>query len=226
MRERAIYRISGNLVRANELAELDAAGMRTVVDLRGEGEDRSVVEGWSAGEGVEYVNHPITVGSRSGDAGAAMRRAAETGAAEDYVRRTYETIVDDHGGAVAATIGSLSESFPSGFGCAAGKDRTGVVNACLHVLLGVDEDEAVDFYVARAPSVERLRPMVCGLLGYADPGAAPAGLDVILGARRSTMLDVFERIQARWGGMEAYLEDHGLTGDRVERLREHLVVAA
>lgn len=225
MREGAVFRISGDLVGVPELAELEAAGLRRVIDLRGGGEDRSAIEGWARERGVVYRHHPMDVAGGAG-LGDAIRAAVVSGRAEAYVQRTYRRIVSEFGGQIAATIGVLAEGFPAGFGCAAGKDRTGVVNALLQVLIGASEDDAADFYAARAPSLDRLRPLARDFFGYDHVDDLPPGVDHILGVQRSTMTEVFEQIREGWGGVKPYLEAHGLRPEQAGRLREHLVVTA
>lgn len=225
MRERAVFRISGDLVGVAELAELEATGLRTVIDLRGGREDRSAIERWARERGIVYRRHPMDVAAGAG-IGDAIRAAVANGRAEEYVQRTYRRIVSEFGCQIAATMGELAEGLPAGFGCAAGKDRTGVVNALLHVLIGVSEDDAADIYAARAPSLERLRPLARDFFGYDHVDDLPAGMDHILGVQRSTMTDVFDHIRTNWGGVEPYLEAHGLRPGQVQRLREQLVVTA
>ena len=99
-----------------------------------------------------------------------------------------------------------------------------MVNAFLQVLVGASEDDAADFYVARAPSLEALRPLARELLGYEHVDQLPPELDDILGVRRSTMLEVFEDVRNGWGGVDRYLQAHGLRREQAERLREHLVM--
>lgn len=222
MRERAVFRISGGLVGEPELAELEAAGLRTVVDLRGHREDRSAIEAWAQAHGVIYRHEPMDV-ARAGGLGETILDALADGGAKDYLRMAYRRIVTEFGRELAAAIGALSEGFPAGFGCAAGKDRTGVVNAFLQVLIGASEEEATRFYVERAPSLEALRPLARDFLGYEHVDQLPAELDHILGVQSSTMLEAFEHVRNGWGGVERYLLAHGLRPEQVERLREDLV---
>ena len=80
----------------------------------------------------------------------------------------YRSIVDDFGPQIAGTISALEDELPAGHGCAAGKDRTGIVTAFLHVLLGVPEEEAARRYVNGAPSLERLGPLARDYLAIED----------------------------------------------------------
>jgi hypothetical protein len=61
IREGLALRVSGGLVDGAELAELDAAGLTAIVDLRNHLEDREVLEGWAAAHGVRYAHEPMSV---------------------------------------------------------------------------------------------------------------------------------------------------------------------
>ena len=217
-----VFRLSGGLAGPDELRELEVAGLRRVVDLRGEDEDRSVIAGWAAAGGVDYVAQPIPAAN-----GAQLREAfgqanSDEEAAE-HLSAIYRRVVDEHGHAVAGTIAALVDHLPAGYGCAAGKDRTGIVTAFLHVLLGVPEDEAARRYVGGAPPIERLRTLARDYFEVDEGAELPAGVDVLLGAREATILETLEHVRSEHGGVPAYLAAHGLQPEAVEALRERLV---
>jgi protein-tyrosine phosphatase len=215
--------VSGVLA-ATDLLPLEASRVRTIVDLRGDDEDRHVVEGWARSQGVRYVHHPIGVAS-----GAHLAAAVQAGASADdaaaYIRDIYRRIVDDHGPVLASTIAELAHDLPAAFGCAAGKDRTGVVAALLQSLLGVADEEIARRYVAQAPSVEQLRPVARQYFGVEADAELPAGIDLLLGVSPATILWVLERVRSQHGTVGAYLAAHGLGADDVSTLRARLLTA-
>lgn len=93
--------------------------------------------------------------------------------------------------------------------CAAGKDRTGLLAALTHRLLGVSPDDVVEDYLltntavdleARAPGIARqLEAMT---------GRAPAhdGVVAFLGVEAAYLETAFAAIDARFGSFDAYLE--------------------
>lgn len=225
MRTGMVYRISGALAGPDELAELAAVGLRTVVDLRSEIEDRSAVVDWAQAHGVAYWNYPIIVGGYTGRRDSGMMRAIREGSHVEFMREIYSELAVDFGDQLAGAFARIAEGFPSGFGCAAGKDRTGVMSAYLHVLLGASEETAIESYLARAPSVEALRPALAGLFDLDEEEHLQEGLTHVMSVQAANLEYAFERVRAL-GGVEAFLTGHGLSARAVEQLREALVEPA
>jgi protein-tyrosine phosphatase len=220
-----IYRLSGGLAKQGELQALEAAGLRRIVDLRGTDEDRSVIQNWARANGVDYVSEPIPAARRDDFVRAAAEADTEEGAFA-YMRELYERVVDQFGPQIAATIEAMSKDLPAGFGCAAGKDRTGIVNAFLHVLLGVPEEEAAIRYVNGAPSVERLVPLTRNIMELEESEPLPMGVEVLLRATPELINAAIAEARQTDGTIEGYLEHHGLPPESVARLREQLLVPA
>jgi protein-tyrosine phosphatase len=224
IRTNTVFRLSGGLAGPDELATLRAARLRCVVDLRGDTEDRTAVRDWAAANGVGYEAQPIPAADRAG-----MRELVSSGAtvadAAAAIDGAYRTIVDSYGAQIAGTIGALARELPAGFGCAAGKDRTGIVAAFLHRLLGADVEDVVHHYTVSAPPVTRLAVLAKDYFGVADGDALPPAVEVLLSTRPDTMRAILAHVQATHGSIEQYLVDHGLGADAVDHLRARLVVA-
>jgi protein-tyrosine phosphatase len=223
LRRDLLYRISGALVGPADLAHLGTFGLRCVVDLRGIGEDRTSLTGWAADGGVTYHHQPILVGA-VGQVAEILRQAGSSVEAAIEARRSvYRQIVDDYGAALAGAIALMAHDLPAGFGCAAGKDRTGILAALIQTLLGASEDDAVADYIALAPDVERLRGLVGGWDESAEVDLTAPGIDTLLSTSDELMRDSLAHINDRWGSPIAYLQAHGLTAADIEALRTHLV---
>jgi len=225
IRSGAVFRLSGGLASPAELERLEAAGLGCIVDLRGPDEDRATIRTWAGGCGVEYLAQPIPAADRGGIA-ELFRSATSERMAIDALDRIYRRIVDDHGAQLAGTIGALVGRRAAGYGCAAGKDRTGVVTALLHVLLGVSEDDAVRHYVSGAPAPERLELLARDYLGLVEGEPVPAPVAVFTTTRPDTMRTTLAHVREAHGGVEAYLRAHGLPDGAADALRAQLVVAA
>lgn len=110
--------------------------------------------------------------------------------------------------------------------CAAGKDRTGLLAALTHAVLGVGRDDLVEDYLltnvavdleARAPAIaEKLKSMT----GRTAPHDAVVAFMGVEPAFLETALDAIDN---RYGSVEVYL-DQGLGVDAAtrERIRERL----
>jgi protein tyrosine/serine phosphatase len=111
--------------------------------------------------------------------------------------------------------------------CAAGKDRTGILAALTHHLLGVHHDDIVEDYLLtndeerpalRAPQVVEL---ISGVAGRAPTLAA---VRVAMSVEPSLLETMFAALTRDHGGLDAYLEQRlGVDGALKATLREHLV---
>ena len=106
--------------------------------------------------------------------------------------------------------------------CTAGKDRTGLLAALTHHLLGVDEaDLLADFELTnRAARIETRLPQVTEAMTE-SLGRRPSETAVraFLGVERTYLAEAFGAIRQEAGSVEAYLAGLGLDGARVEHLR-------
>lgn len=222
MRSDQVFRISGALAGDDELAELSGRGLKTVVDLRHEREDRGSVIAWARRDGVAYWNYPISVGGYDGTMQNDMFRAAQEGRHVEYLEYAYGELATAFGPQFASAFERIAEGFPAGFGCAAGKDRTGVMSAYLQVLCGASEETAIASYLERAPTLDQLRPQLEPLFGLAEGDEIPTGLAYMLTVHRESIAHALSRVR-ELGGVEAFLRDHGLSGDAIRTLRAELI---
>ncbi|MEZ3161147.1 family 1 glycosylhydrolase [Microbacterium sp. BWT-B31] len=203
---------------------LEALGVTTVLDLRGEDEVRRAPDQIGA---VRLVHVPLHTPRRTG-AGAAVGAAADAGAAYT-LRDVYQEIVNERGPAlvtgireVAAAEGALLAH------CTAGKDRTGVFIAVLLAALGVRDDDIVRTY---AESADRLGDgflaEVVGDLRGKSPAGAPIPDSVInemLSSPAAYIEEVLASIRHDHCTVAAYLLANGLAGEELRQLRDKLLV--
>lgn len=203
----------GLLIRADGLAGLDDAGraqlaelgVRTVIDLREDAEVEVAPD--ALGDlPVAYRNLPAF-------AGLAARERPRS------LEDAYNLMVDECGDALAGVLAALAEpdALPAVVHCTAGKDRTGVVIALVHALLGVSAADLEEDYAATARNLST---------GFADKIRAtmPPGehTDAMLTEMLACPPELIRATLARIGDVEAYLTRHGLAPDAVARLRSAL----
>jgi protein tyrosine/serine phosphatase len=105
--------------------------------------------------------------------------------------------------------------------CAAGKDRTGVVTALALAEVGVAPELIVEDY---ALSAERIEGIFARLLASATYADDLAGQDIDKHRTRPrTMQRLLAEIDARHGGVQAWLRSAGWTDDDADALRTHLL---
>jgi protein tyrosine/serine phosphatase len=106
--------------------------------------------------------------------------------------------------------------------CAAGKDRTGLISALLLGLVGVPAETIAADY---AMTAELLRPRERQWLESLDPQER-ADREAMIARDAPTaevMLAVLAGLTERYGGVEPYLLEAGVSRADLERLRERLI---
>ncbi len=214
----------GAVVRSASLTGLTPAGrdaligyeVRSIVDLRlpDEAADHPNPFAEPADHGIAYANLSFL------DPAAAPPQSFTT-LADDYMR-----MLDRFHREVAAVMATIARAPEGGVlvHCAAGKDRTGLIAALLLALVGVaPETIAADY----AMSAECLRARNEEWLenGPGDRAEREERLRRFAPAAE-VMLAVLDHLTERYGGVEAYLLQAGVTPDDLARLRARLLAPA
>ena len=230
---------SGLLFRSDQLyhltpadkAELARLGLKTVYDLRTQGERSAYPDELPAGATGEVwdvrsneKSNPLAV---QFDQLMADPKAAEAmfgnGKGAALMLKRYRDYVSSPP-ALAAYQGlflSLSNSanLPSLFHCTAGKDRTGWATAALLSLLGVDEATILhDYLASNQITLAKHRQ---ALEEYQARGGDPDLWKPVLGVKMEYLLTAFDEMHKKYGDIQGYFEK-GLGIDRAgqKRLRE------
>jgi protein-tyrosine phosphatase len=218
-----IFRISGGMIGAPEIAHLDAIGLRVLVDLRGGGEDRSALEDWARSRRVLYRLEPMNLGNPAEFAAAIGEHGLTEADGRAFLETMYRRMLDEFPGALLGAVSAIATAQPAGFGCAAGKDRTGLLTALLQDVLGVDRPAILAGYVDNAPDPDRLLEAIGTWWEWEEGDLTKPGLGAILSAVEEVMASALQYLDERYGGSQRYLESAGLPARTLERLRECLV---
>jgi protein-tyrosine phosphatase len=215
----------GSVVRADSVRQLSEDGwravvdygVRTVVDLRSEEE---LAADPPAELPVDAV-HVSFFGDRPDvfeQVEAASVRAASHAEA---TREVYLIFLEHFRANVAAAIRAVGQAPQGGVvvHCHGGKDRTGLVTAFLLRLAGVPIAEIAADY---ALSEERLRTRHEQWFASAADEAELARLHRIAATPESSMVEVLEELERRYGSIEGYLRAGGATDEDLERARARL----
>jgi protein-tyrosine phosphatase len=216
------YRISGQILTPTQLDALRMAGVRVVVDMRGYDEDRTVMRQWAESAGITYQHEPIPAASGS-QLLALIRAGIGPKEAAGRMEDTYRWIVDECGPQIAATLRVLAAGEVCGFGCAAGRDRTGIVSALLQSVLGADDESVAAAYLRDAPDPARLRVQARQHLAIKEGMPLPAAVEVLLGARAEWILKTLAHVRAVHGDVRKYLAVHGIDADTVMGLAANFI---
>lgn len=214
-----------------DLERLDALGLAVVIDLRRPDERRRDPCRRPPAFGATVIETAI-----EGDAEAPhlkfLREAEltpESGHAfmlEEYARLPFEPAHLDVFGRYFAALAEADG--PVLIHCAAGKDRTGLLVALTHRLVGVSEDEATADYmltneVRRTGDwVERFSAMLEREYGRRPPLEAVAAF---LRVHPDWLGSAFAAIERRAGGLDGYLAGLGVNAALRGRIEARLVGA-
>jgi protein-tyrosine phosphatase len=193
-------------------------GVRTVVDLRFEGE-REIDP--PAGLPIRGLHHPIV--PQLGDPDRAeIDTLAMSADPPESTTLVYGSMLDryrERFGEAVTAIASADDGGTVLFHCMAGKDRTGLIAALLLSVAGVERRAIAADYALSA-----------GNLGPAIDAWVSAGVDErerdlrrrIGAAPAEAMLAVLEALDEGHGGPESYLVRAGVAPGLLDRVRSHL----
>lgn len=230
VRRGVLYR-SGHHARASEadLARVGALGLATVVDLRRPGERREQPSRRAAGFAGQVIESghddgreaPHVTFLRTAELTEASGRAFMT---RTYARLPYEAA---HVDLFARYFEALGDSDgPVLIHCAAGKDRTGLLAALTHHLLGVHRDDLMADYLLTNEAVDlegRAEAMAGKLSAWTGRPATRGAVTAFLGVEAAYLQRAFDAVAEESGSLDGYLETVlGVDAARRDRILERL----
>lgn len=219
----------GAVVRADSVSQLSDAGwralvdygIRTVLDLRG---DHEREDDPPADLPVDVVHVPFMEASEAEWEEIGEELEAATAAASDAAtstREAYLIFLERFKPNVAAAVRAVANAPEGGIvvHCVGGKDRTGLLSAFLLHLAGVADDDIASDY---ALSEERLRPRHEAWFEAAGSEEELERLRRIAQTPAASMAGVFAELERRYGGVEGFLRDAGVTEEELAITRARL----
>lgn len=212
VRRGQLYRSAAPLREIADIAfGVAALGVTHVIDLRDTRERDMSPRVWHAAD-LEVHHTPVF-----GDGLADIRFAD--------LAELYAIMIEHHSAAVVAAIDRIAsaESSPVLVHCTAGKDRTGVVVGVLLEVLGAERDDILGDY-------ERSQMLLndaylADLFAGVNLASLPGGAAHRATASPRVLLDTaLDDIASRYGSAEGLLVAHGMSRQRIARMREALVV--
>ena len=221
---------TGSVFRSDGLGRLTARsherlrelGITTVIDLREEREQQRTPDALD-GLDVTYVHQPL-FGNRLYPLDRSRTDTITLGGTGS-LPRLYSLAVAEFGANIVSTLTRVAESTgPVVFHCSAGKDRTGLIAAFIHELIGVERYDVVTDY----NSTERFLGQ--DFLDAITQNFANAGIVANLSATatqapREYLDELLAGVDAQYGSAEAYLLSQGLDPQVVQTLRARLITA-
>ena len=222
---------SGQHARASDadLARLAALGLATVVDLRRASERKrepsrrpdpwhaQVFESDLGGDGLAPHMRFLMEGDLTPDSGRRYMAGA-------YSRMPYEP---GHVALFKSYFAALAEGQgPALIHCTAGKDRTGLLAALTHKVLGVSDDDAMADYLSTNTAIrleERADKMGAWLARMTGKSVSNDAIIAFFGVEPDFIANAWKVIDETSGGLEPYLEQVlEISPARTRAIREHL----
>lgn len=215
----------GAVVRADSVRQLTEEGwqalvdygIRTVVDLR---MDEEREKDPPAGAPIDLLHISLFDDDKAvfEEVDAAAEAAPDVASA---TREVYLLFLEHFKTNVAMAIRTVANAPEGGVvvHCMGGKDRTGLITALLLELAGVDDEQIAADY---ALSEERLRPRHELWFAEAETEAELERLRRIAQTPAASIVGVFDELARRYGSVEGYLRDAGLSDEDLARARARL----
>ena len=185
--------------------QLQADGVRTVIDLRNFHETEKDPNPFVAAAGITYLHRPF-------NDDAIEARMRELGSPAEK----YAAMIDAGGARAVAIIDVLTTaSKPVLFHCLGGRDRTGLVAALALALAGVTDAVIEDDYLL---SDERLATRAAKLRAAMPAGDAEY-FDRRLREAPDSIRSALRRLREGWGDADRYLRAYGLAEGRAAELK-------
>ena len=145
--------------------------------------------------------------------------------ADQYLVAVYHERLELGGEAVRAILDALAfgDTYPAGFFCMAGKDRTGVVAAIVLDLLGVGESDIADDFALSGDEVVALVEFLKGRENIEDHPMMNQREELLRVPRSAIELFLTE-VDAKFGGLDGYVSQLDVPDATVKALRERLLV--
>ena len=217
----------GAVVRSDNVRNLSATGwqalvdygVRTVVDLRFEQERAGDPPGDPPAQ-VGVVHSPFLAGWTP-EEGEELRARVDPLEPARRVRETYfHQLVASRENA-ARVVAAIAHAPEGGVlvHCMGGKDRTGMLSALLLRLAGVSTEAIADDYYESEANLAHLTQR---WISSGEDEAERARRAWLAPISREGMVGVIEKLEGRYGSVEAYLLGGGATADELARVRARL----
>lgn len=203
-------------------AVLGRLGVGAVADLRSPQEQRLVPWQGLSGDGVRLLDVGIDASKDS--------NAFELQTAQD-LGDMYLSWLDLKRETIARALVPLAGGTPTLFQCSAGKDRTGVLAALVHLLAGHEHDLIVEDYAATTANMPAVKAAMLSAYASVVPTEALVRLEaanapLIMQAPEDAMRTFIRGVEEEYGGVGGFLRSTHMSTGEMQAIRETVREAA
>lgn len=201
--------------------ELKNIGIRTIIDLRSEGERHNYPQ-LRDGE-FKIVRIPIPTGNMDKILQGIQEEKIKSDTIYRLVEQMNRELVTDYRKEFKELFSVLlnRDSYPAVIHCTSGKGRTGIVSALLLAALGVNEDVIMSDYRL---SNDYFNIPKASKYAYELPVNSQEAITTIYSAKEDFLNAAKEQIESEYGNVQAYLKKGiGLSAEEIEQLRSILL---
>ena len=211
-------------LRGAALRDMQSLGVRTIVDLRAPYERR---HGLATLPGVRVLALPVDIERLTR---ARLRGLLHRRNAEDAISAVMASVYRDMVDLAISPMGTLLQllldpaAYPVLIHCRAGKDRTGFACAVIQRVLGAPPEAVLHDYLRSNASTLPVVQKSLTLWRWLTLGLFPVrNFEIVYTVQAHYLHAAFDRIDAVYGGLAAYLEQGGFTRGSYPLLQAQLL---
>lgn len=225
VRSGLFYRAEGPRNFAEEhLQELRALGIRTIFDLRSDGERNRDPHDWQ-GDNCQWLHLDMNTDLRAADTTEweRLRNDPDPALSKMVMGQNYRAMP----AALLPYWSQISGAFlkgavPALINCTAGKDRTGVAVALVLAMIGVEREAIIGDYLKSDIFGQNMVLQGSIEKGFMDSfGFMPnqASVDALIGVDADYVIAALDQVETQWGGIEGYCDAAGVDVQKRSKLR-------
>lgn len=196
---------------------VDDVGLKSIIDLRLDYELKVEGFGLPGSSAAQHFHLPFRVDGTQKSGHATPILQADDPMVPHYLG--YLSTMPESATGIIRVLGD-ADRVPALIHCAAGKDRTGVAVAIALSVAGVSQDDIAEEYGRNAQQIPLVMEQLRSMESYGD------SIDRLPPQAHLTDPEYMRRFLAAvddiYGGVVAYLQQHGVSDEELQRVRDAL----
>jgi len=219
-----IYRSASlDSISKKDISLLRQLGIRTIIDLRGPSEQKKRKR---EPDGIRVISMPLDFQGKTRERlYPYFRQKNSENKILEVSNELYLEIAEASAPVLAGIIEILltPDSGALLFHCQAGKDRTGIIAALIHLIAGTEREVIIEDFLRSNDELIPYFKKIFMLRKIISFGFFPYNLVIFaVRVKERNISSVIEMVRNRPGGIEGYLESAGFNPSRLEEFRKKI----